>query len=91
MSLILAIFAEFCCSLFLIAGLLVRLMLLPMIVTMAVAFFDIHGAMLPEGELALVYLVVFIFLYIVGPGKYSLDYLVDMRLQKEKRKDLPDY
>lgn len=90
-SLILAIFAEFCCSLFLIAGLLVRLMLLPMIVTMAVAFFDIHGAMLPDGELALVYLVVFVFLYIVGPGKYSLDYLVDMRLQKEKRKDLPDY
>lgn len=84
MSLMLAIFAEFCCSMFLIAGLLVRVMILPMIVTMAVAFFDVHDAMLPEGELALVYLVVFIILYIVGPGRYSLDYLIDMRLQKEK-------
>lgn len=84
MSLMLAIFAEFCCSMFLIAGLLVRVMILPMIVTMAVAFFDVHDAMLPEGELALVYLVVFIILYIVGPGRYSIDYLIDMRLQKEK-------
>lgn len=84
MSLMLAIFAEFCCSMFLITGLLVRVMILPMIVTMAVAFFDVHDAMLPEGELALVYLVVFIILYIVGPGRYSLDYLIDMRLQKEK-------
>lgn len=84
MSLMLAIFAEFCCSMFLIAGLLVRVMILPMIVTMAVAFFDVHDAMLPEGELALVYLVVFIILYIVGPGRYSLDYLIDMRFQKEK-------
>ena len=84
MSLMLAFFAEFCCSMFLITGLLVRVMILPMIVTMAVAFFDVHDAMLPEGELALVYLVVFIILYIVGPGRYSLDYLIDMRLQKEK-------
>lgn len=84
MSLMLAIFAEFCCSLFLISGLLIRVMLIPMIVTMAVAFFDIHDAMLPDGELALIYLVVFILLYIVGPGRYSLDYLIDMRFQKEK-------
>ena len=84
MSLMLAIFAEFCCSLFLITGLMVRIMILPMIVTMAVAFFDVHDATLPEGELALVYLVVFVILYIVGPGRYSLDYLIDARFQKER-------
>ena len=84
MSLMLAIFAEFCCSLFLITGLMVRIMILPMIVTMAVAFFDVHDAMLPEGELALVYLVVFVILYIVGPGRYSLDYLIDVRFHKER-------
>ncbi len=84
MTLMLSVFCEFCCSLFLIAGLLVRVMLLPMIVAMAVAFFDIHDAMLPGGELALIYLIVFIILYFVGPGRYSLDYLVDKRFQKDK-------
>lgn len=84
MSLMVSIFCEFCCSLFLIAGLLIRLMLLPMIAAMAVAFFDIHDAMLPQGELALIYLIVFFLLYLTGPGKYSLDYLIDMKFRKDK-------
>lgn len=84
MALMVTIFCEFCCSLFLIAGLLIRVMVLPMIVAMAVAFFDVHDGFLPEGELALIYMVVFIILYIVGPGRYSLDYLIDTRVNKEK-------
>jgi putative oxidoreductase len=83
MTLMLAVFTEFCCSLFLIAGLLFRIMLLPMIVAMAVAFFDIHDGFLPEGELSLIYLIVFCLLYFVGPGKLSIDYLIDRRLRKE--------
>ena len=83
-TLMVTIFCEFCCSLFLIAGLLIRVMVLPMIVAMGVAFFDIHDALLPEGELALIYLIVFAVLYVVGPGRYSLDYLLDMKFQKEK-------
>ena len=74
MSLMVAIFCEFCCSLFLIAGLLQRLTLIPMIVSMGVAFFDIHDAMMPEGELALIYFIIFIILFVTGPGRYSLDY-----------------
>ena len=84
MTLMVTIFCEFCCSLFLIAGLLIRVMVLPMIVAMAVAFFDVHDGFLPEGELALIYMVVFIILYIVGPGRYSLDYLIDTRVNKDK-------
>lgn len=84
MTLMVAIFCEFCCSLFLIAGLLERIMLLPMIVSMGVAFFDVHDAMLPEGELALIYLIVFLVIFFTGPGRYSLDYLIDMKFQKEK-------
>ena len=84
MTLMVTIFCEFCCSLFLIAGLLIRIMLLPMIAAMAVAFFDVHDGFLPEGELSLIYMCVFILLYIVGPGKYSLDYLIDTKLQKER-------
>ena len=82
MSLMLAIFTEFCCSLFLIAGLLHRLILIPMIVSMGVAFFDIHDAMIPEGELALIYFIVFIILFVTGPGRYSLDYVIDNRINK---------
>ena len=54
-----------------------------LIVAMGVAFFDIHDAMMPEGELALIYFIVFIILFLVGPGRYSLDYLIDMRFKKE--------
>ena len=84
MTLMLAIFTEFCCSLFLIAGLLFRIMLLPMIVAMAVAFFDIHDGFLPEGELALIYMAVFIILYFVGPGRFSFDYLIDVKFKKDR-------
>ena len=86
MTLMISIFAEFCCSLFLITGLLVRITVLPMIVAMAVAFFDVHDAMMPEGELALIYLIVFIILYATGPGRYSLDYLIDTKVQAERTK-----
>lgn len=85
MSLMLSVFSEFCCSLFLIAGLLERIILLPMIISMGVAFFDIHDAMMPEGELSLIYLVIFIILFVTGPGRYSLDYMIDMKFQKEKK------
>ena len=84
MTLMLSIFSEFACSIFLIAGLLVRITVIPMIAAMAVAFFDIHDVMFPEGELSLIYLVLFVILYITGPGRYSFDYLIDMKFQKEK-------
>ena len=84
MTLMVSIFCEFCCSLFLIAGLLVRLIMIPMIVSMGVAFFDVHDAMLPEGELSLIYLIVFVVLYITGPGRYSVDYLLDKKFTSEK-------
>ena len=87
MTLMITIFCEFCCSLFMMAGLLFRIMVLPMIVAMAVAFFDIHDALLPEGELALIYLVVFVILYFIGPGKFSVDYLIDMKFKKESSSD----
>lgn len=84
-TLMVSIFCEFACSLFLIAGLLVRITVIPMIAAMAVAFFDIHDGMFPAGELSLIYLVLFVILYITGPGRYSLDYLIDMKFQKEKK------
>ena len=83
-TLMLSIFTEFCCSLFLIAGLITRLITIPMIIAMGVAFFDIHDAMMPEGELALIYFITFIILFFVGPGRYSVDFLIDRRIRKEQ-------
>lgn len=83
MTLMITIFCEFCCSFFLIFGLLVRIAVLPMIISMAVAFFDVHDALLPEGELALIYLCLFLALYVTGPGRYSLDYLIDKKFYKD--------
>ena len=85
MTLMVSIFCEFCYSLFLISGLLVRLMTIPMIIAMGVAFFDVHDAMMPEGELALIYFIIFIILFLTGPGMYSIDYLIDKRYKKDKQ------
>lgn len=86
-TLMVTIFCEFCCSLFLIAGLLVRIMTVPMIISMGVAFFDIHDAIISEGELSLIYFIVFILLFLTGAGRYSLDYLIDSRFRKEMDKE----
>ena len=76
-SLGLAIFGELFCSIGFIFGALYRLAMIPMIFTMGVAFFVIHGNdPFSLKELAFVYLVVFILMYIAGPGKFSLDRLI---------------
>lgn len=82
-SLILAIGAEFFASIFVIFGLLTRLSLIPLMFTMGMAFFVIHANdPLTSKELALVYLVTYIFLFIKGAGKLSLDNLLLSKLFK---------
>jgi putative oxidoreductase len=83
-TLMLSIFCEFACSIFLITGTLTRIILIPMVVSMAVAFFDIHDGMMPEGELSLIYLIVFFVPFVTGPGRYSVDYLIDRKVMKDK-------
>ncbi len=75
-SLMLAVFAELFCSVAFIFGFLYRLSLLPMMTTMGVAFFLVHGGSVKAGELALIYFVVFVLMFLAGPGKYSLDSLM---------------
>ena len=86
LSLGLAIFGEMVCSMGFIIGLLYRLAMLPMIFTMGMAFFVIHGNdPFSVKELALVYLVVFILMYISGPGKFSVDYVLGKELRRRKK------
>lgn len=85
-SLMLAIFGEVICPVCFIAGLFYRLALIPMIFTMCVAFFAVHGSdPFAVRELALVYLVVFVLMFITGPGRYALDTLVARRIPRKLR------
>ena len=64
---------------------LVVMLLIPMIFTMGVAFFVIHGNdPFSLKELAFVYLVIFILMYIAGPGKFSLDRLIAVLLSQKR-------
>lgn len=83
-SLGLAIFGEVFCSIAFIFGFFYRLVLIPMIFTMGVAFFVIHGGdPFAAKELAFIYLIVYVLLYIAGPGKYALDRFVAVAINKK--------
>ena len=79
-SLALAIFGEVVCSVGFIAGLFYRLALIPMIFTMCVAFFAVHG-----GDPFAAYLSVYVLMYAAGPGLYAADTLIARRLPKPRR------
>ena len=71
------VFAEVVCSFALIFGLLQRIVLIPMIITMIVAFFMVHSGMpFAAKELSFIYMAIFILLFITGPGKYSFDAVI---------------
>jgi putative oxidoreductase len=73
----LVIFAEFFCALFVILGLFTRLACVPIIVTMFVALYMVHHLhFFSDGEAAAIYLMGFITLLIIGPGKVSVDGMI---------------
>ncbi len=77
-SLTLAIFAEFFCGLFIVLGLFTRLAVIPLIITMLVAIFGAGaGKPIIESELALLYLGAFITLLFCGPGRVSIDGMIN--------------
>lgn len=73
-SFVLVVFAEFVCSVLVILGLATRLATIPIIITMATAVIIAH-ANDPFGvkEKPLLFLVCFVFILIIGAGKYSVD------------------
>lgn len=81
LSLVLVVFAEFFCSIFIGIGLGTRLASIPLIITMLVAAFITHGSHpIEKKELALLYLLLYLTLLVVGSRKYSLDYLITKRI-----------
>lgn len=83
-SLILTIFAECICSSLLVIGLLTRLAVIPLIITMAVALFLVHADdPWSKKELAASYFYGFSAILLTGPGRISVDNLI-ARWRKKK-------
>ena len=77
-SLGLVVFAEFFCSILVILGLATRLAVIPLIIDTFVALaiahnFDFFG----KGEHAALFLTIFLAILFVGPGKISVDGMIN--------------
>lgn len=73
-SLALAVLAEFVASILIVLGLFTRLSTIPATFTMLIAAFVAHGAdPFKRKESALMFLIMYIVILLMGAGKYSLD------------------
>jgi putative oxidoreductase len=78
MSLALDIFAEFFCSIFLIFGLFTRLVVIPLIIAMCVVVAIAHHYQIfGDGEHGAMFLAGFIVILLLGPGKISVDGMIN--------------
>ena len=76
-SLALLVFAEFFCSMFLILGLFTRLAAIPLVIATCVMVFKAHnGDVFGDGEIAALYLMGYLVLLLVGPGRVSVDSMI---------------
>jgi len=73
-SLVLTVLAEVVCAAMVLVGFKTKWATIPLIITMLVAAFIVHGAD-PFGkkEFALLYAVGFLAINLIGAGKYSID------------------
>ncbi|MBI3259675.1 MAG: DoxX family protein [Ignavibacteriae bacterium] len=82
-SLSLAVFAEFFCACFLILGLASRAFLIPLIINMSVAGFIFHvNDPFGKKEMAFLFLLVYLILFVLGSGKYSIDRMIERKLNQ---------
>lgn len=80
----LVIFAEFFCGILVTVGFLTRLSVIPIFVTMAVAFFVAHAKDPFDAKaIAFIFLLLSIVIFVLGSGKYSIDRFL-FRDKKEK-------
>ena len=79
-TLILAVFAEFVCSIFIILGLFTRFAVFFLIIIIAVSGLVVHNAdPFLKRETSLLYLSVYSLIFAAGPGKYSIDGMISKR------------
>ena len=76
-SLVLAVFAEVFCAIFLILGFSTRLVAIPLLITMLVAALIVHtNDGFGKQELPLLYATIYFGIAIAGAGKFSIDQLI---------------
>ena len=72
-SLILAVVGEFVCPILVILGIKTRISAIPVVITMIIAAFVVHAAdPLGRKELALLYLIGFLVIALMGGGRFAL-------------------
>ena len=97
-SLVLMIIIELVCSLFIMMGLFTRLCTLPPIAAMCAAEYYILHDMVPNlpvygldstdpGYLPIMFIGIYIYMLIAGPGKISLDYFISLYIINLRGKD----
>lgn len=104
LSLVLSVLAEVVAAVLVMIGLATRCATIPLIVTMAVAAFVVHGSdpwTMGEGarlfmsgeseswaskEPALLFLIPYLALALIGPGSFSLDYVICARRNRQPAK-----
>lgn len=76
LSLVLTVFSEVLCALFIVLGILPRFAAIPLIITMIVIVFVVHASDgFSKQELPLFYLISYLVILLLGAGKYSLQRL----------------
>jgi putative oxidoreductase len=85
-GLLLATLTEVICSFLLALGLLTRLAVIPLSITMVVAafIFNADQAFIVK-EKAILYLIVYFFLLVTGAGKYSMDHQLAQKINSKKQ------
>ena len=79
-TLVLTVFAEFVCSIFLVLGLFTRFAAGFLIITMVIAAFEVLGTeAFDKKELSLLYLAIYAIITTFGAGAISVDYLIEKR------------
>ncbi|MCM1022004.1 MAG: DoxX family protein [Muribaculum sp.] len=97
-SMIVMILIELGCSLLIMAGFLTRLAVIPPIVAMIIAEHYILHNLLPDtliysisstqpGYLPLMFIGIYLFILLAGPGKISLDYFISLYIISTRGKD----
>lgn len=87
-SMIVMICIEMICSIFIMIGFLTRLMTIPPFIAMIVAEFNLLQASVEPymlsfqsgGYLPIMFLGIYFFILLVGPGKISVDYFLSLHL-----------
>lgn len=81
-SFILVIFAEFFCGILVLLGVVTRISVIPIFITMLVAYFVAHAKdPFNVKELAFLFMLLALVVFVLGSGRFSVDAL----LFKEKR------